>query len=516
MLKKLLILSLTFFTPDYIQADYDFKSYATIAAGITVGIKLGNIAFNAAEKKVSHLTSYLQQPKEKSSLSQLEELFDRSYQTTIYQPKDISESLENVIGLDDAKSIFNSILLQTRQNNLGGTLPSSMILSGPSGIGKTMLVKAFAQQTNCTLIKTTVANLVTVISKNKVKEFVRNLKKCAPAILLVEDLSSVSLQTGTLINELIEVISFEQSNKAPLFFIGTTQDEPCCLQNSLNLDRFNYITQLWYPHINDRISLLGMYLKQIKHDATINIKEFAKQTFWLTGYDIKELINQAVTIATTKKLSAITIQELHEARNNMLLGSSNKSYLQSDHQKLQVAYHEAGHALVSILLPNDQMTFNLITIIPRINSLGLVQQLCLKTYKSKENITHWINICLGGKAAEELVFNMISAGPVSDLSYATNAAQEMICKYGMTDILGHQVLNKAYELYSQKTLEKIDDAITQMLDKQYEIVMNLLKENRDKLDKLAHAVYEKETMYADEVYELLEITPPNHKGKIFW
>ena len=516
MLKRLLILSLAFLTPYRIQADYDFKSYVTIAAGITIGIKLGNIAFNTAEKKLSHLNSYLQKPKEKCPLSQLEELFDKSYQTTIHQPKDINEFLENVIGLDDAKNIFNSTLLQARQSSLGGTLPSSMILSGPSGIGKTMLVKAFAKQANCTLIKTTVANLVTVISKSKVNEFVTNLKKCAPAILLVEDLGSVNPQTGTLINELIELISAEQSNKAPLFLIGTTQEDPCCLQASLNLDRFSYITQLWYPHINDRTALLGMYLKHIKHDPTVDIKKLAKQTFRLTGYDIKELINQAVTIATTKQLPLVSLQELLEARNSMLLGAKTKAYLQSDEDRLFTAYHEAGHALVSLLMPSNIATFNLVTIVPRQTTLGLQEDSYFTSTWKKEDFLQDIAAYLGGKAAEELVFNVMSKGPSSDLKMATARAQSMILSYGMTDVLGKQALNKEYNWYSQKTLEKIDNAITQMLDEQYEIVMNLLKENRDKLDKLAHAVYEKETMFADEVYELLEITPPNHKGKIFW
>ena len=204
--------------------------------------------------------------------------------------------------------------------------------------------------------------------------------------------------------------------------------------------------------------------------------------------------------------------EFEEARDKIMIGKESKTMILTDHDKKMTAYHEGGHALARVLMPKDTDPLHKVTIIPRGRALGVTHFLPEreKYSRNKEEMLATVAAALAGRAAEELVFNELSTGAYSDFKAATETARSMVCYYGMTDALGKRVYLDTYDTkggYSQKTFEKIDDEITRILDEQYAFVMQLLKDNRDKLDLLAQALLEKETLYASDVYELLGIEP---------
>jgi cell division protease FtsH len=205
------------------------------------------------------------------------------------------------------------------------------------------------------------------------------------------------------------------------------------------------------------------------------------------------------------------MHEFEEARDKIMLGKESKTMILSDQDKRITAYHEGGHALVRLMMPDDTDPLHKVTIIPRGRALGVTHYLPEKEKynRSKKELLANIASALGGRAAEELVFDEISTGAYSDFKAATEIARSMVCAYGMTDELGKMVYLDTYDgpAYSEKTFEKIDAKIAKILDEQYDIAFKLLKDNRDKLDKIAEILLEKETVYASELYELLGIEP---------
>ncbi len=515
MKKQLLLAALCSIIPFSTYSEFNTKEYIALVTGAAIGTAAGTVTFKMIEQHGYKYNPFKKTTKpieqdEKDPFKKLETAIKDLYLTTVYKPGTITTKLNQVAGCADAKKIFNRIIKQLRatSSSLKTQLPSSILLTGPSGVGKTLLAQAFAGETGYLCIKTNIQNLTEALSKDKISNIVKSIKECGPCILFIDDIENIGSPASNLLYEFIAEANSTQTIENPLFIIGTSNNPHLCCSNAINTDKFDYFIQLLNPHIEDRITLLDMYLHDTKHDPTIDIRKVAQKAYGFTGYDIKQLVNQATIIALENNAAYITQHDLYQAIDIMTLGDETKAYLCSDQEKLETAYHEAGHALAAILLPSKWLSFNSISILSREHCLGIVTKLVIGKHFTKEDALQRIAVALGGRAAEELIFNMVATSPWSDFQHATQMAQTMICKVGMTDILGKQVLIKPYELYAETTKTKIDNAITQILDEQYELVMNLLQENKDKLDTLAHAVLEKETMHAEEVYELLGIDPP--------
>lgn len=482
----------------------------SLATGTALGASLvalsyqNTLTFNPFKKKKKQ-----EVPSEKKEeKSNFETLFVDCYYTTYYKPGTIQTKFHNIAGYADVKKTFSTIGKQLHSNSLITTqLPTSILLAGPSGVGKTLFAYALAGETKYTLIKTSCHNLANVLRKDTINNFVQKIKKEAPCILLIDDIDSVSSEFNFLLQELNNEIAINQNKEKPIFIVATTSNR--FVTESSCFSKFNHILTLMPPNIKERNAIIQMYLANTAHDPEIDSKKIARLTYSFTGLELKNLLNKAAIIALEKNQNIFTMSDVYQARDEMMFGNFSKSMLLCKENLKITAYHEAGHALVQLLISSNCLYLDCVTILPREHALGFCSYRHSDVDNEKftvQDCLQRIDTCLGGRAAEELVFNCISTGPRSDFVQATEMAHRMICNFGMTDILGKQV--KPYGLYGPKTLEKIDQAITELLDQEYEKVLALLQNNRDKLDLLATTLLEKETIYADEIYDLLGLQPP--------
>ena len=303
-----------------------------------------------------------------------------------------------------------------------------------------------------------------------------------------------------------------ETSKEPVIVLAAT-NRPDVLDKALiRPGRFDREIVVPIPDLVSREEILKVHLKKVKVVGDIDVKRIARGTPGFTGADLANLVNEATIIASKNNLTEVTMNEFEEARDKIMLGKESKTMILTEHDKKVTAYHEGGHALVRLMMPDNTDPLYKVTIIPRGRALGVTHFLPEreKYNRTKEEILANIASSMAGQAAEELVFNEISTGAYSDFKAATDSARSMVCYYGMSDLLGKRVYLDSYERkggYSEKTFEMIDSEITRILNEQYALATKILTDNRDKLDKLAMALLDKETMYAAEIYELLEITP---------
>jgi cell division protease FtsH len=260
--------------------------------------------------------------------------------------------------------------------------------------------------------------------------------------------------------------------------------------------------------VKAREEILRVHGAGVKIDPAIDFAIIARGAVGFSGADLAHLINEAALIATKKGQDMVTIIDLEEARDRIILGKERRSYVMTPQEIKETAYHEAGHSLVRMLIPYAD-PLHKVTILPRGKALGVSFSLPDRdrVARSKQEYIADIMIAMGGRAAEDLVFNSISSGAANDFSKATESARTMVCVLGMTDELGPVSYDQSSFKYSQKTAEKIDDTVRSILVEAYAKAKQMLQENRDKLEKLALALLERETMYADEIYVLLGMEP---------
>jgi cell division protease FtsH len=267
-----------------------------------------------------------------------------------------------------------------------------------------------------------------------------------------------------------------------------------------------------YPDIAAREEILRVHARKIKIDPGVDLNKVARGTPGFSGADLANLINEAAIAASKKDQEAVSIADVDEARDKIILGKEMRSIVQTPKELKMTAYHEAGHALVRLLMPDDTDPIFKVTIVPRGMSLGATHYLPEREKYSatKEEMIAEIMAALGGRIAEELTFNVISTGASNDFEKATEIARKMVCHYGMSEKLGTVIYNtdaRGARQYSHDTANKIDAEIRSIIDTCYEKAKLLLITHRDKLEKLALMLLEKETLQAEEVYVLLGIEP---------
>jgi cell division protease FtsH len=266
----------------------------------------------------------------------------------------------------------------------------------------------------------------------------------------------------------------------------------------LRSGRFDQQVAVEELNLKGREAVIDLYLHKIKY-KNINVSQVALLTQGFTGSDLKDLLAKATDIAFRKGLHFVTMEEVEEAREQMLLGEPSKTRVLTEQERRIVAYHEAGHAMMLLLAPEMNKQLDKITISPRGDGLGLTSHLNKNEERivSRKEMLHDIMYSLGGRAAEELVFDLVSTTASSDLEYATSIAKRMICDYGMTAEFGAVVYTDAHS-------REIDACIKDILEGQYKKVMKLLSKNRKKLNLLAEALLEKDTLSAEEVHEIIK------------
>jgi len=447
----------------------------------------------------------------------------------MFMPSTIKETFDSVAGNKEAKEELQDVVDYLKNpekyRRLGAKITRGVLLIGEPGNGKTLLAKAVAGEANCPFFSISGSDFIEVfvgVGAARVRDLFAQARKHAPSIIFIDEIDAVGRHRGSglggghdereqTLNQLLTEMDGFQTTTGSVIVMAATNRPDVLDKALLRPGRFDRRVEVPYPDLASRDQILRLHAQSVKIDPTINFSKIARGTPGFTGADLANLINEAAINASKFNQDLVTVKDFEEARDKILLGKERKSIILTEEDRTVTAFHEAGHALIALLSPEYSDPLHKITIVPRGSALGLTHYLPEKEkyLRSKEEMLANIDCAMGGRAAEEVVFNKMTTGAYSDFKGATDIARKMVCYYGMSLDLGPVIYgqqNGEY-VYSQSTADKIDKEVQKILDDSYQRSVALLKNNRDKLDMLAGALLEKETLQSNEVYELLSITP---------
>jgi cell division protease FtsH len=448
----------------------------------------------------------------------------------MFMPSQIKANFNTVAGAVEAKEELSDIIDFLKNpdkfKRLGAKLTKGVLLVGEPGNGKTLLAKAVAGEANCPFFSVSGSDFIEVfvgVGAARVRDLFAQARRHSPSIIFIDEIDAVGRQRGaglggghdereqTLNQLLIEMDGFESGNSSVVIIAATNR--PDVLDKALlRPGRFDRRVNVPYPDLNSRKEILKVHSQKVPLADDIDLTRIARGTPGFTGADLANLINEAAISATKNDTLKVTADDFENARDKIVLGKEMRTMVLTEEERKVTAYHEAGHALVTLLTPEETDPLHKVTIMPRSRALGVTWSLPEREKHtiSKDEMIARIMVALGGRAAEELVFNRLESGAHSDFATATKVARAMVCSYGMSKKLGPLVYEQnrmGENNYSEETARTIDDEMRSILDGCYQHVLKLLSDNRDKLEKLANALIEEETMYAGEIYQLLGIKP---------
>ncbi len=440
---------------------------------------------------------------------------------TVYKPYAITESFDSVAGADEAKDALLDIVQFLKNpayaSRLGAKIPKGILLTGEPGTGKTLLARAVAGEANCSFISVSGSAFEEIyagVGAARIRAlFAEATKQNGPCIIFIDEIDALGSKRShehawlnQKLNQLLTCMDGFSSKDAshPIIVIGATNHESMLDEALLRPGRFDRTINVPLPSLLDRIKMLQIHLKNIVYSEDLNFEIIAKNTVGFSGADLAQLINQAALIATKKNKALVSMQDVLEAINLIKLGAPTPNIKMNSREKRITAYHEAGHTLLHLLQSEITDEFYSVTIIPRSRSLGLMSSFPEENKYSfnKEVFLARITVLLAGRAAEEFMFGEIGTGPHDDFKHASNIAFDMICNYGMSE-LGTRIYNINH--ISEETRSLIDQEVNKILDQQYKKALNILKQNKEKLIKLAETLIQKETLYAEDVYKILKL-----------
>ena len=452
-------------------------------------------------------------------------------------------TLKDVAGIDEAKEEMQEIVDFLKDpakfRRLGGKIPRGVLMVGPPGTGKTLLAKAIAGEADVPFFSISGSDFVEMfvgVGASRVRDMFEEGKKHSPCLIFIDEIDAVGRsrfsgiggghdeREQTLNALLVEMDGFEVNSG--VIVIAATNRPDVLDPALLRPGRFDRQIVIDLPDLRGRLGILKIHAAKIKLAPDVDLKQIARGTTGFSGADLANLINEAALIATRTGKEAVTLPDLEEARDKVCFGKERRSRKVTEKDRKLTAYHEGGHALVNILCEHT-IPLHKITIIPRGQAGGMTmflpeQDLYHRTFNELRDS---IAVALGGRAAEELVLEDISTGASADIRQATETAKKMVCQYGMSRRMGpvnyigreeHIFLGRDItrsEDFSPETAREIDLEIRGLVEEGQKRAVTLLKDNLDKLNKLAQALLERETMTAQEVYELLEMEMPEHAAE---
>ncbi|MBP6870193.1 ATP-dependent zinc metalloprotease FtsH [Candidatus Babeliales bacterium] len=447
----------------------------------------------------------------------------------IFMPNTIKEKFSSVAGAHEAKEelfdIVDFLKNPGKYRKIGAQIPRGVLLQGNPGTGKTLLARAVAGEAHCPFISVSGSDFVEVfvgVGASRVRDLFAQARRNAPCIVFIDEIDAVGRQRSgsgnggsdereQTLNQLLTEMDGFEVNEEPIIVMAATNRADVLDKALLRPGRFDRIVNVPIPDLISREEILNVHLKRFKIAPDVDVKKLARATIGHTGADLANFINTAAIIATKAGLEKITMAQFNEARDDKMMGKLAKTLIMSDLEKRQTAYHEGGHTLINILMGDLVHPLHKVTITPRSGgSLGVTCYLPAgeKYSKSKEEFLAFICVCMAGRAAEMLIFNLVSTGPGSDFAQATNNAYNMVTHYGMTDALGMAIYNQDHMLISEQTKTKIDAEVARILEEQYQRACQLLTEHRDKLEIIAQLLLEKEVVDESEIYAALGMQSP--------
>ncbi|SDF36463.1 membrane protease FtsH catalytic subunit [Thermoanaerobacter thermohydrosulfuricus] len=442
--------------------------------------------------------------------------------------KDKRVTFNDVAGADEEKEELQEIVeflkYPKKFLELGARIPKGVLLVGPPGTGKTLLAKAVAGEAGVPFFSISGSDFVEMfvgVGAARVRDLFDQAKKNAPCIVFIDEIDAVGRQRGaglggghdereqTLNQLLVEMDGF--SVNEGIIVIAATNRPDILDPALLRPGRFDRHITVGIPDIKGREEILKIHARNKPLAPDVSLQVLARRTPGFTGADLENLMNEAALLAARRGLKQITMAELEEAITRVIAGPEKRSRIMSEKDKKLVAYHEAGHAVVAKLLPNTPPVHE-VTIIPRGRAGGYTMLLPEedKYYMSKSEMMDEIVHLLGGRVAESLVLNDISTGAQNDIERATNIARKMVTEYGMSERLGPMTFGTRSEEvflgrdlgrtrnYSEEVAAEIDREIKRIIEEAYKRAETLLKDNMDKLHRVAKALIEKEKLNAEE------------------
>ena len=433
---------------------------------------------------------------------------------------------DDVAGLEEEKSemieIVDFLKNPERFNKMGAKIPRGVLLCGQPGTGKTLIAKAIAGEANVPFISMSGSEFIEMfagLGASRVRKLFEKAKKIAPCIIFIDEIDAIgsrrntsggaeSENNQTLNQLLVEMDGFD--TEETIIVLAATNRPEMLDKALLRPGRFDRRITIGLPDMRGREAILKIHAKDKQFANDVNLKSIAEDTAGFTGADLANILNESAIIATINEHEAITNKDIEDAVKKVTVGLEKQSRVISEKDKKLTAYHEAGHAIVSSRL-ETQKGVKEVSIIPRGIAGGYTMYKSNedKCYISKTEMLEKMVALMGGRAAEKIVLNDISTGASNDIEVATNIAKDMITKYGMSETLGPISINTDDDPYELQLLgEKFGDAIGAevkiLLDNAYETAQKLIRENMDKLDKVAGALLEREVISAEEFQELIK------------
>jgi cell division protease FtsH len=422
-----------------------------------------------------------------------------------------------------------------KYTDLGGRIPKGVMLSGPPGTGKTLLAKAVAGEAKVPFFSLSGSDFVEMfvgVGASRVRDLFKQAKEKSPCIIFIDEIDAIGRARGknnfsggndereNTLNQLLTEMDGFGTNEHVIVMAATNRAD--ILDRALmRAGRFDRIIYVDLPELTEREAIFDVHLKGIKTDDTVDVALLSKQTPGFSGADIANVCNEAALIAARKEHKVVGKQDFLDAVDRIVGGLEKKTKIITESEKKVIAYHEAGHAATSWLLEHAAPLVK-VTIVPRGRSLGAAWYLPEeRQITTAEQMLDEMCATMGGRAAEKVIFDKISTGALSDLEKVTKQARAMVTVYGLNDVLGNVTYydsqgQNEYAMdkpYSEQTAETIDREISKIIEKQYERAIDMLANNREKLDQLANLLLEKEVIFKENVEEIFGKRPWDKEEK---
>lgn len=448
-------------------------------------------------------------------------------------------TFEDVAGIDEAKGELQEIVdfLKDPQKftRLGGKIPKGVLLVGPPGTGKTLLARAIAGEANVPFFTISGSDFVEMfvgVGASRVRDMFEQGKKAAPCIIFIDEIDAVGRHRGaglgggndereqTLNQMLVEMDGFE-SNEGVILIAATNRPDvldPALLRPG----RFDRQVVVSNPDVAGREKILRVHMRKVPLASDVDPRIIARGTPGFSGADLANLVNEAALAAARLGKRTVAMREFEDAKDKVLMGAERRSLVMNEEEKKRTAYHEAGHAITAVLVPESE-PIHKATIIPRGRALGMVMRLPEgdRLSMSKKNCIAHLVVAMGGRVAEEVVYGKdnICNGAMGDIQMATRVARSMVTEWGMSDKVGMiayanddqggggMFFGGAAKNFSEHTAKEIDSEIKRLIDEAYDQARNYLHDHVDELHRLAEALLEYETLSGEDIRQIMRGQP---------
>lgn len=462
-------------------------------------------------------------------------------------------TFKDVAGIDEAKGELQEIVdfLKDPQKftRLGGKIPKGVLLVGPPGTGKTLLARAIAGEADVPFFTISGSDFVEMfvgVGASRVRDMFEQGKKAAPCIIFIDEIDAVGRHRGagmgggndereqTLNQMLVEMDGFESSEGVIL--VAATNRPDVLDQALLRPGRFDRQVTVPNPDVTGREKILRVHMRKVPLASNVDPKIIARGTPGFSGADLANLVNEAALAAARENARSVSMQAFEEAKDKVLMGSERRSLVMSDKEKKRTAYHEAGHAVTAVLVPESE-PIHKATIIPRGQALGMVMRLpeADRLSMSRNNAIAHLVVAMGGRVAEEVIYGKdnICTGAMGDIRMATKVARSMVTEWGMSPKCGlvdyadekDQSAFGGTRSYSEQTARDIDEEVKRLTDEAYKQATQYLRDHEEQLRAVGEALLQYETLTGEEIRQVvrgekiersedLDDSPVNRRGSV--